>query len=87
MQREDGSWRVITNQGEIIAEHVVTAAAFGREGRMVGLDAVAPWSICTSSPGRQEVMDFNRSAAGADAPSISTAKSICARNARAVVGT
>src|SRR6218665_810321 len=40
MQREDGSWRVITNKGEIIAEHVVNCGGlWAREiGRMVGLE-------------------------------------------------
>jgi dimethylglycine dehydrogenase len=40
VQREDGSWRVITDKGEIIAEHVVNAAGlWAREvGRMVGLE-------------------------------------------------
>lgn len=39
-QNVDGSWRVITNKGEIIAEHVVNAGGlWAREvGRMVGLE-------------------------------------------------
>lgn len=39
-QNPDGSWRVITNKGEIIAEHVVNAGGlWAREvGRMVGLE-------------------------------------------------
>jgi len=39
-QNADGSWRVITNKGEIIAEHVVNAGGlWAREvGRMVGLE-------------------------------------------------
>lgn len=38
--RADGSWRVITNKGEIIAEHVVNAGGlWAREvGRMVGIE-------------------------------------------------
>jgi dimethylglycine dehydrogenase len=38
-QRADGSWDVITDQGELVAEHVVNAAGlWAREvGRMVGL--------------------------------------------------
>jgi dimethylglycine dehydrogenase len=40
VQREDGQWRVITDHGEIIAEHVVNAGGlWAREiGRMVGLE-------------------------------------------------
>ena len=40
VQNADGSWRVITNKGEIIAEHVVNAGGlWAREvGRMVGLE-------------------------------------------------
>ncbi|NGO50670.1 GcvT family protein [Allomesorhizobium camelthorni] len=40
VRREDGLWRVITNKGEIITEHVVNAGGlWAREvGRMVGLE-------------------------------------------------
>ena len=40
MRRADGMWRVITNKGEVIAEHVVNAGGlWAREvGRMVGLE-------------------------------------------------
>ncbi|CAN7279675.1 FAD-dependent oxidoreductase [Pararhizobium sp. LjRoot235] len=40
VQLENGTWRVITNKGEIIAEHVVNAAGlWAREvGRMTGLE-------------------------------------------------
>jgi dimethylglycine dehydrogenase len=40
VQNRDGSWRVITNKGEITAEHVVNAGGlWAREvGRMVGLE-------------------------------------------------
>ena len=40
VRRPDGTWRVITNQGEVVAEHVVNAAGlWAREvGRMVGLE-------------------------------------------------
>jgi dimethylglycine dehydrogenase len=40
VRREDGLWRVITNKGEIVAEHVVNAGGlWAREvGRMVGLE-------------------------------------------------
>jgi dimethylglycine dehydrogenase len=40
VRREDGLWRVITNKGEIVTEHVVNAGGlWAREvGRMVGLE-------------------------------------------------
>ena len=40
LQLDDGTWRVITNKGEILAEHVVNAGGlWAREvGRMVGLE-------------------------------------------------
>ncbi|MDF1598440.1 FAD-dependent oxidoreductase [Mesorhizobium sp. YIM 152430] len=40
VRREDGMWRVITNKGEVVAEHVVNAGGlWAREvGRMVGLE-------------------------------------------------
>ncbi|MCV0397463.1 MAG: FAD-dependent oxidoreductase [Rhizobiaceae bacterium] len=40
VRREDGLWRVVTNQGEVVAEHVVNASGlWAREvGRMVGLE-------------------------------------------------
>ena len=40
VRRPDGMWRVITNKGEIVAEHVVNAGGlWAREvGRMVGLE-------------------------------------------------
>jgi dimethylglycine dehydrogenase len=40
VRREDGLWRVVTNKGEIAAEHVVNAGGlWAREvGRMVGLE-------------------------------------------------
>ncbi|MEQ1950314.1 FAD-dependent oxidoreductase [Mesorhizobium sp. CN2-181] len=39
-QQADGTWRVITNKGEVVAEHVVNAGGlWAREvGRMVGLE-------------------------------------------------
>lgn len=46
-QRTDGQWEVITEQGRIVAEHVVNAAGLWarRVGRMVGLDLpVVPMS-------------------------------------------
>ncbi|MER8918873.1 FAD-dependent oxidoreductase [Mesorhizobium sp. M0802] len=40
VRRPDGTWRVITNKGEVVAEHVVNAGGlWAREvGRMVGLE-------------------------------------------------
>ncbi|TIP60424.1 FAD-dependent oxidoreductase, partial [Mesorhizobium sp.] len=40
VRRVDGLWRVITNKGEVVAEHVVNAGGlWAREvGRMVGLE-------------------------------------------------
>ena len=40
VQQPDGKWRVVTNKGEVIAEHVVNAGGlWAREvGRMVGLE-------------------------------------------------
>lgn len=64
VQREDGSWRVITNQGEIVAEHVVNAAGlWAREvGRMVGLElpVLAMEHMYLITEDMPEVIDFNR---------------------------
>lgn len=64
VQREDGSWRVITNQGEIIAEHVVNAAGlWAREvGRMVGLElpVLAMEHMYLITEDMPEVIEFNR---------------------------
>lgn len=64
VQREDGSWRVITNQGEIIAEHVVNAAGlWAREvGRMVGLElpVLAMEHMYLITEDMPEVIDFNK---------------------------
>ena len=40
VRRPDGAWRVVTNKGEVVAEHVVNAGGlWAREvGRMVGLE-------------------------------------------------
>lgn len=63
-QREDGSWRVITNQGEIIAEHVVNAAGlWAREvGRMVGLElpVLAMEHMYLITEDMPEVIEFNQ---------------------------
>ncbi|WDZ75754.1 FAD-dependent oxidoreductase [Ensifer adhaerens] len=64
VQREDGSWRVITNQGEIIAEHVVNAAGlWAREvGRMVGLElpVLAMEHMYLITEDMLEVIEFNQ---------------------------
>ena len=65
VQNPDGSWRVITDQGEIHAEHVVNAGGlWAREvGRMVGLElpilAMEHMYLLTDT--MQEVLDFNQS--------------------------
>ncbi len=63
VQREDGSWRVITNQGEIIAEHVVNCGGlWAREvGRMVGLElpVLAMEHMYLITEDMKEVTDFN----------------------------
>ncbi|MGF6176490.1 GcvT family protein [Ensifer sp. 4252] len=64
VQREDGSWRVITTQGEIIAEHVVNAAGlWAREvGRMVGLElpVLAMEHMYLITEDMPEVIEFNQ---------------------------
>jgi len=64
VQREDGSWRVITNQGEIVAEHVVNAAGlWAREvGRMVGLElpVLAMEHMYLITEDMPEVIEFNQ---------------------------
>jgi len=64
VQREDGSWRVITNQGEVIAEHVVNAAGlWAREvGRMLGLElpVLAMEHMYLITEDMPEVIEFNR---------------------------
>ncbi|MEI3855172.1 MULTISPECIES: GcvT family protein [unclassified Ensifer] len=64
VQREDGSWRVITNQGEIVAEHVVNAAGlWAREvGRMVGLElpVLAMEHMYLITEDMPEVVEFNQ---------------------------
>ncbi|NVD39661.1 GcvT family protein [Ensifer sp. HO-A22] len=64
VQRDDGSWRVITNQGEIIAEHVVNAAGlWAREvGRMVGLElpVLAMEHMYLITEDMPEVIEFNQ---------------------------
>ncbi|MBZ7922912.1 FAD-dependent oxidoreductase [Ensifer adhaerens] len=64
VQCEDGSWRVITNQGEIVAEHVVNAAGlWAREvGRMVGLElpVLAMEHMYLITEDMPEVIEFNQ---------------------------
>ncbi|MFM2278506.1 MAG: hypothetical protein RLZZ444_737, partial [Pseudomonadota bacterium] len=63
VQREDGMWRVITDKGEIVAEHVVNAAGlWAREvGRMVGLElpVLAMEHMYLITEDMQEVADYN----------------------------
>lgn len=64
VQREDGTWRVITDKGEIIAEHVVNAAGlWAREvGRMVGLElpVLAMEHMYLITEDMPEVAEFNQ---------------------------
>ncbi|WP_428425893.1 GcvT family protein [Pararhizobium sp.] len=64
VQREDGTWRVITNKGEIIAEHVVNAAGlWAREvGRMTGLElpVLAMEHMYLITEDMPEVIEFNQ---------------------------
>lgn len=63
-QTPDGTWRVITDKGEIFAEHVVNAAGlWAREvGRMVGLElpVLAMEHMYLITEDMPEVIDFNR---------------------------
>lgn len=65
VQLEDGTWRVITDQGEIRAEHVVNAAGlWAREvGRMVGLElpVLAMEHMYLITEDMPEVIEFNKS--------------------------
>ncbi|CAN7513158.1 FAD-dependent oxidoreductase [Rhizobium sp. LjRoot30] len=64
VQLEDGTWRVITDKGEIKAEHVVNAAGlWAREvGRMVGLElpVLAMEHMYLITEDMPEVIDFNK---------------------------
>ncbi|HTO31669.1 MAG TPA: FAD-dependent oxidoreductase [Pararhizobium sp.] len=64
VQMENGSWRVITNKGEIIAEHVVNAAGlWAREvGRMTGLElpVLAMEHMYLITEDMPEVIEFNQ---------------------------
>lgn len=64
VQREDGNWRVITNKGEIIAEHVVNCGGlWAREvGRMVGLElpVLAMEHMYLITEDMPEVIEFNQ---------------------------
>jgi dimethylglycine dehydrogenase len=61
---EDGSWRVITDKGDIYAEHVVNAAGlWAREvGRMVGVElpVLAMEHMYLITEDMPEVIEFNR---------------------------
>ncbi|MEP2781978.1 MAG: FAD-dependent oxidoreductase [Pseudoruegeria sp.] len=63
VQRPDGQWRVLTNKGEIIAEHVVNAGGlWAREvGRMVGLElpVLAMEHMYLMTDDMPEVAEFN----------------------------
>ena len=65
VQLDDGSWRVITNQGEIVAEHIVNCGGlWAREiGRMVGLElpVLAMEHMYLITEDMPEVADFNKS--------------------------
>lgn len=64
VQLPDGTWRVITDKGEIRAEHVVNAAGlWAREvGRMVGLElpVLAMEHMYLLTEDMPEVIEFNR---------------------------
>ncbi|MBP2461899.1 MULTISPECIES: FAD-dependent oxidoreductase [unclassified Rhizobium] len=64
MQLPDGTWRVITDKGEIRCEHVVNAAGlWAREvGRMVGLElpVLAMEHMYLITEDMPEVIDFNK---------------------------
>jgi dimethylglycine dehydrogenase len=64
VQREDGHWRVITDKGEIVAEHVVNAGGlWAREvGRMVGLElpVLAMEHMYLITEDMPEVADWNK---------------------------
>lgn len=66
IQLPDGMWRVVTDKGEIRAEHVVNAAGlWAREvGRMVGLElpVLAMEHMYLITEDMPEVIDFNRTA-------------------------
>ncbi len=63
VQRPDGHWRVLTDKGEIIAEHVVNAGGlWAREvGRMVGLElpVLAMEHMYLLTDDMPEVAEFN----------------------------
>ena len=65
VQLEDGTWRILTNKGDIIAEHVVNAAGlWAREvGRMVGLElpVLAMEHMYLITEDMPEVIEFNKS--------------------------
>lgn len=68
VQRADGTWRVITNKGEIIAEHVVNAGGlWAREvGRMVGIELplLAMEHMYLLTEDMPEVAEWNKKTGG-----------------------
>ncbi|WP_217569602.1 FAD-dependent oxidoreductase [Mesorhizobium sp. GbtcB19] len=64
VRRPDGLWRVITNKGEVVAEHVVNAGGlWAREvGRMVGLElpVLAMEHMYLITEDMPEVADWNK---------------------------
>ena len=64
VRRPDGMWRVITNKGDVVAEHVVNAGGlWAREvGRMVGLElpVLAMEHMYLITEDMPEVADWNR---------------------------
>ncbi|RWA72405.1 MAG: FAD-dependent oxidoreductase [Mesorhizobium sp.] len=64
VRRPDGLWRVITNKGEVVAEHVVNAGGlWAREvGRMVGLElpVLAMEHMYLITEDMPQVADWNR---------------------------
>ena len=84
-QRADGSWDVITDKGDLVAEHVVNAGGlWAREvGRFVGLDlpvlAMEHQYLITGEIARSRRVARRRCCT----PSTSRARSTCARKATA----
>ncbi len=66
VQNPDGAWRVITDKGEIVAQHVVNAAGlWAREvGRMTGLElpVLAMEHMYLITEDMPEVIEFNETA-------------------------
>ena len=86
--RPDGGWRVITDKGEIVCEHVVNAAGlWAREvGRMVGIElpVLAMEHMYIVTEDIPEVIAFGREIAPDDR--LLAARYTCARSARRADG-